>query len=302
MPARRLALLGILALLCLAPLAAAGTMANPETPDDSDDDVAVNGGANCMSPAPPPAGPCVFFTDNDFEWANSDVDWAWVNDTATDLVFTAVMKANPSFVPGAEFFGHMPTEAEPFTYTFQFAFTVDGNPFVAQAIMGTDGVFTLGGVAASFLVHDGNQLTVTVPKDVVKADANGAAIGTLVFSSHGADDHGNTLDDQVPNAGTTARDYTVANGTAPAAGNVTTPANNTGSASSGTGGSAVTGSSTGPTRGPVSGTTTRTTTSATGPSTGRFGLVHDGKKSPGLALPLLGLAVAGVALALRRRL
>jgi hypothetical protein len=300
MSVRRLVLLAILAVLVLAPLANAGTQANPETPDDTDDDVSINDGANCMSPAPAPAGPCVFLTDNDFEWANSDVDWAWVNDTTTDLLFTGIMKSGDSFHPGAEFFGHLPAEAEGFTYTFTFAFTVDGNPFVAQTVMGTDGVFALGGVAASFLVHDGNQLTLTVPKGVVAATANGAVIGDLVFSSHGEDDNGNTLDDQVPNEGTVARDYTVANSTAAAP--APAPANNTANATTGSPGSAVAGSSTGPTRGPVSGSSTLTTTTSTGPTTGGFGLVKDDQKSPALALPMTAIGVLALAIALRRRL
>lgn len=292
MSPRRLALLGLAALVLAAPLAAAGSQADPETGDDANDDVAVNGGANC--PGVPPLN-CIFLTDNDFEWANSDIDWAWVNDTAGNLSFTAQMKAGAAFYPGAEFFGKMPAEMEPFTYTFTFAFTVNGTPFAAIVTMGVDGVFTPGGVTGAFLVHDGNQLTVTVPKSLVGAGSNGAVVGALVFTSHGEDDDGNTLDDQAPDNGLASRDYTVANGTTSNA----TRADNGGNATAGPGGSsALTGTST-TSRPPVSGTAERSFSVTMPP---HRDATDDGKDTPALPFAASLAILLGLVVALRRRL
>jgi hypothetical protein len=296
MSARRLALLAVLALLFLSPLAAAGSQNDPES-DDGNDDVEING-ATCATPVPiPPSdGPCLWSPD--FVWANVDIDMAWVNDTAHALVFTVQMKAGTAFTPDSGLAGQA-SEGAPFDYAYQFAFTVDGNPFVAIASMARDGEFALSGVAATFLVHDGNRLTLTVPKDVVGSPSNGAVIGALVFTAHGEDDNGNTLDDRAPDA-EGGRDYAIANGTA---GNVTgnaTQADNPGNATQGPSGpSVVTGTSTAP-RPTFSGTAEPTYRVNVPSATKTSG--EDSKDSP--ALPAVGAAlalVAAVAL-LRRRL
>lgn len=305
MSARRLALLGLAALLLLSPLAAAGSSADPETGPDGNDDVEVNG-TTCGMPT---AGAPVPFVGNqclwqpDFIWANIDIDWAWVNDTASDVVLTVKMKFDTAFSPDAGMLGGA-TEAGGFAYTYTFAFTVDGTPYAAIATMGADGVIALGGVASAFTVHDGNQLTVTVPKDVVGASANGAVIGALTFFAHGDDGSGNTLDDVAPDNGAApSRDYLVANSTVPGANatdNATAPASNSGSASQGPSGpSIVTGTSTGP-RPTISGTAD--------PSSGRtsadptFGVTKDDKESPALPAAVAALALVALVAVLRRRL
>jgi hypothetical protein len=296
-PVRRLALLGLAALLVLSPLAAAGSQNDPES-DDGNDDVEVNG-ATCAMPAPvPPSdGPCLWSPD--FIWANVDIDMAWVNDTADALVFTVQMKYGTAFTPDAGATGSA-GEGAPFDYAYQFAFTVDGNPFVAIATMARDGEFALSGVASAFLVHDGNRLTLTVPKDVVGSPANGAVVGSLVFTAHGQDDGGNTLDDRAPDA-EGGRDYAVANGTgAGPAQNATVPASNSGSASQGPAGpSVVTGTSTAP-RPTVSGSAEPSSASSTGSAT--FGLVRDDKASPALPAVASALALVALVVVLRRRL
>jgi hypothetical protein len=295
MSARRLALLGLAAVLCLAPLASAGTRVNPETGDDANDDVDVAGSCSAPVAVPPASGPCNVWQP-DFIWANIDIDWAWVNDTLTDLVFTGEMKGSPSYSPDAGAGGPF-TENDGFTYTYTFAFTVDGVPFAAIAAMGPDGVFQLGGVAATFLVHDANQLTVTVPKDVVGANANGAVVGSLVYTAHGEDENGLTMDDRAPDA-EGGRDYAVANSTG--APPPPPAANTTGNATSGSQGPALTGTSTGPTRPPVSGTAEPTyRVSYTSPN----GAVDDEEKdTPGLPVFMGALAIVVVGAFIRRRL
>src|ERR1041385_7981346 len=98
MPARRLVLLGTIAVLCLAPLAAAGSGNDPEVVD-ANDDVAINGGKNCgLPPTPPFNDQCLWPVSTDFEWGNGDINRAWVNDTADALLFTAEMKSATGFV------------------------------------------------------------------------------------------------------------------------------------------------------------------------------------------------------------
>jgi hypothetical protein len=297
-PIRRLAFLGLAALLLLSPLAAAGSQNDPES-DDGNDDVEVNGATCAMPvPVPPSDGPCLWSPD--FIWANVDIDMAWVNDTADALVFTVQMKAGTAFTPEAGVAGSL-SEGAPFDYAYQFAFTIGGNPFVAIATMARDGEFALSGVASAFLVHDGNRLTLTVPKDTVGEPANGAVIGSLVFTAHGADDNGNTLDDRAPDA-EGGRDYTVTNGTAPgtdSTGNLTAPASNSGSASQGPAGpSVVTGTSTSP-HPTISGSVEPSSTSPGASSTGS----GDGsKESPALPAVASALALVALVAVLRRRL
>ncbi|HUR24906.1 MAG TPA: hypothetical protein VM327_02700 [Candidatus Thermoplasmatota archaeon] len=295
MPVRRLAMLALAVAVALAPLVSAGSQNDPETGDDMNDDVAVNGGINCGAPAVPPFGTtCVWPVSTDFEWPNTDIDWAWVNDTGPALLFTAQMKAGTAFEAGAELFGA--GERSAFTHTYTFAFTVNGTPYQAIAIMGSDGVFTIGGVASEFAVHDGNRLTLVVPKAAVGAPANGVVVGALLFTAHGQDEKGNTLDDRAPDKDLASRDYAVANTTA--SDDQAAPANNTGNATAGSPGGALTGTSTGPTRPAPSGTAEHPS-KGNGPSVNET--TGEGKDTPGPALVLTLVAFVAVGVFVRRR-
>jgi hypothetical protein len=280
----RTVLLAVAALVALSPLAGAGSLNDPEV-EDASDDVEL-AGASCSLPSG-----CVF--QPDFIWANADIQYVWVNDTADALLLTVSMRAGTALSPDAGLAGSA-SEADPFTYTDTVGFTVAGTAYEAVAIMGADGVFTVGGIASEFLVHDMNKLTLTVPKGAVGDPANGVIVGGLYASAHGQDDNGMTVDDRAPDADG-GRDYAIANTTAPAA---PPAANNTGTASPGEPGPAVTGSSTGPTRPPVSGTASTTSRSTSTNSTSD----DDGKDTPGLPAMLGAVTLLAVVAFIRRRL
>jgi hypothetical protein len=279
--------------LLLTPLAAAGSDADPETGDDANDDVEVNG-ATCGLPASPPPNPHGCVWSPDFVWANVDIDWAWINDTADGVLITLEMKAGTAYAPDAGLAGSL-AEASPFVYTYTFEFTANGTAYTTTAVMGADGVFALDGVATAFSVHDGNDLTITIPKSAIGAQANGTVIGGLVVRAHGEGDDGATLDDMAPD-GTTSRDYVIANSTAQ---NVTL-AQNAGCANAGSsGGSVVGGNSTSSSTAAPCAATTSTSASATN-TTASTGTKAADSPAPSVLLSVALLAI--VAILVRRRL
>lgn len=298
MNARTALLLTASACLLLTPLAQAGSQANPNATDPNDD-VEVNGGANCGLPQVN----CIFGTSNDFTFPNADIHAFWANDTAELLLLTVEMKAGSSFQPGfADPFGQAGGAGAPLppgTFDWVFSFNVSSTAYTASAHMAEDGTITCGGVAILCPVHDANQMSFAIPWAAIGSPAQGAAISGLVFTAHGEDGNGNTLDERAPDVATAA-DYLVANATA-AAGNATGNAtgNGTGNATGHTTASASHSSSSS-TRASFSGSGSETAFKVNVPTpTSTSGA---SKGSPGFGLTAVAAGLVGAALMARRRL
>jgi hypothetical protein len=213
MKTQRLILLtSVLVAFALLPMPAtqAGTLANPEIVD-GEDDVQVNGGANC------PMGTCVFGTDNDFDWPNSDLKFLWFSDTPDALNLSLQMKSGKGFTAGSEGpFGGITGvgtlgQADSFSYHYEFHFAIATVPYTATADFDADGVMTVGGVATQSLVV-ANNLYLTIPWANIGNPSAGAIVSALTSTSHGKGSmSGVTLDDHAPDANVGA-DYVVQNG------------------------------------------------------------------------------------------
>ncbi|HUR62358.1 MAG TPA: hypothetical protein VM286_08370 [Candidatus Thermoplasmatota archaeon] len=178
--------------------AQAGTLANPEVVDDNDE-VAISGpGGKVCSGGP--AGGCPGF---DFLWADTDINSAFVNETADALTFTLEMKAGKSFGAGSGAGGGVDDEC-----TYAFTFVLGGATYTASADVAADGTPTAKGVATAAVVHDSNQMTLSVPKAAVKAFP-GDVLSGLFVTAHCETDAGIILDDRAPDANT-GRAYTLA--------------------------------------------------------------------------------------------
>ncbi len=198
-PARLLTIALLAALV--SPAAHAGSLADPEIVDDNDE-VAVSGplGPICSGG---PAGGCPGF---DFMWRDTDINSAFVNETADSLTFTLEMKFSPSFGAGSGGFFIGPSAMDD-TCSYVVNFLVRGVAYTASAAVAADGTPTVGGVATVAETHDGNQMTWTVPKAAVGAQS-GDVVSGLYVTAHCETELGLILDDRAPDANT-GRDYLV---------------------------------------------------------------------------------------------
>jgi hypothetical protein len=290
------------AVLALAPLAHAGSQANPNATDPNDD-VSVNDGANCPLPPGLPTGQCVFGTSNDFTFPNADIHAFWANDTADLLLLTVEMKAAAAFERGfAKPFATTAPEDGVFDWTFLF--TVAAKTSVASAHMANDGTITCGGVAILCPVHNGNQMTFAIPYGAIGSPVAGDSVAALVFTAHGEDGKGNTLDERAPDANTAA-DYIIVNATAAAPATNTTSSNSTSSSGSHSGSSSGSASGSHSSSSSSSGSRSGSASSSgsgSASSSASGSTTAKAKGAPGAGLVLVGAALAGAALATRRRL
>jgi len=204
-----LAALGLLLTALALPSVHAGSLANPEIVD-SNDEVAVSG---ACSGGPSATPPCPGF---DFLWSQVDINSGYVSDTVSDVLLTLEMKAATSFQPGlTPGFGPATVPGSPtMSYDYVYTATSGATTVTASAHLAPDGTITPGGAATTAVVHDGNQLTFTVPKSALGITGAGSLVTGLFVTAHGQDagDGDFTLDDRAPDANF-GRDYLTLNGT-----------------------------------------------------------------------------------------